>query len=137
MKKRMIICATALVLSCASFISAFAKSNVVVYLPVNQIWSAASLENRTGNYSYVQVGCDSVYPTSGTDNFTKIQARICRNNSGTLQLLMNKSYIVLTEGAGLSKIYIKEGYLNTTTVHFQFRGNSSSAAEAVVDYYAK
>lgn len=50
---------------------------------------------------------------------------------------MNNAYVVLTEGNGLTSITIKEGYLSTRNVFFQFRGNSQEAAYAVVDTYAK
>lgn len=133
MKKKISISIMVILLLFISCIPVFATTSNY-YLPAQQIWTASGVETRTGNYSYVQIGCDSVYPLEGADNFKKIQARI-RNVDKAV--IMNGSYVVLTEGAGLTNVTIKEGYLGTSTVFFQFRGNSQEAAYAVVTYYAK
>lgn len=76
MKKKIGISIIAFLLFCVSSIPVLAVTNYSIYLPAQQIWTAALVETRTGNYSYVRVGCSSVYPLSGEDNFRKIQARI-------------------------------------------------------------
>lgn len=134
MKKKISILIAAFLLVCISSIPVLAATDVNLYIPAQQVWTAGLIEARTGNYSYVQVGCDSVYPLQGSDNFKKIQAQI-RNPDQAV--IMSNSYAILTEGNGLSKITIKEGYLSTRNVFFHFRGNSSEAAYAVVDYHAK
>lgn len=117
---------------CMMSMSALAATNVVISLPKDQAWTSRRSMTRTGNYSYVQASCDSVYPTDGgSDNFSKIQARIV-DSSGTL--IMTKDYVVLKEGDGYQDLDIKEGYQALSPVYIQFRGNSSSAAEAVVNY---
>lgn len=103
---------------------------VNVNLKANQAWSNKYSVSRTGNYSYVSARCKSVYPSSGEDNFKYIQTRIV-NSSGTL--LMDDDYVKLNEeDANATHIYIKNGYLNISTVNFEFRGNTDKAASAVV-----
>lgn len=51
--------------------------------------------------------------------------------------IMNSSYLVLLEGSALTNIPIKEGYMYLSDVAFQFRGNTSEQANAVVNYYGK
>lgn len=102
--KKLLSCIAVLGIVCITYMPVSAQSNKTILLPKNQVWTQSYSENRTGNYSYVQVGCDSVYPLNGD---------------------------------ALSSIDIKEGYLKTTKVRFQFRGNSKEAANAVVDYYGK
>lgn len=131
-KKKITTVFVAMAMFCMMSISALAATNVVISLPKNQTWTAKVSMDRTGRYSYVQASCDSVYPTDGSsDNFGKIQTRIV-NSSGTL--IMTKDYAVLNEGDGYKDLSIKEGYLSLDTVYIQFRGNSSAAAEAVVNY---
>lgn len=118
---------------CCMMCFSVAAARATIMLPPNQNWSVGKTDTRTGNYGYVSVGCDSVYPVSGTDNFQYIQARIL-NESGNL--IMDDSYTIIKEGTGLQSIDIKQGYLNTKIVTFQFRGNTSSNAVAEVTYYA-
>ncbi|MCM1091392.1 MAG: hypothetical protein NC092_08200 [Butyrivibrio sp.] len=104
-----------------------------IHLSANQVWTGSYSISRTGDYSYVYARCNSVYPPSGTDNFTKIQARLV-NSSGTL--IMTATYVVLNESEGYKKLYIADGYLNENPVYIQFRGNTKDAAEAIVSYYS-
>lgn len=111
-----------------------ASYNQVISLPANQAWTTAGSDDRSGAYSYVKVRNHSVYPASGNDSFSKIQCKIT-TSSGTL--LCNDSYYKLDEGdSGYTQIDIREGYLNTETVYFKFRGNTDKSAKAVVSYYA-
>lgn len=130
-KKKITTVIVAMAMFCMMSISALAATNVVVSLPKDQAWTSKKSVTRTGSYSYIEASCDSVYPTSGSDNFSKIQARVV-NSAGTL--IMTKDYEVLKEGDGYQELHIKDGYLALDTVYIQFRGNSSSAAEAVVNY---
>jgi hypothetical protein len=112
----------------------FAAENVYVYLPINQVWSDRNetQDSRTGNYNTVSARCHSVYPDTGTDNYSHIQVRVV-NAYGTL--ISNDPYLVLNEGsASPSYLSIKEGYLGLTQVYFQFRGNTNASANAIVSY---
>lgn len=111
----------------------FATSRTIE-LPSNQVWTAKFSEPRTGKYSQVSAKCDSVYPPSGSDNFTQIQCRVV-NQSGTV--ISEQSFYRLTEGTPSTYITLKEGYLNLSVVYFQFRGNSSQPANAAVTYYGR
>lgn len=132
-RKRITIIIVAMLMFCMMSMSALAAINVHISLPKDQVWTDSLDVSRTAGFSYVKASCDSVYPTSGSDNFTKIQVRIV-NSSGAL--IMTSNYEVLKEGDGYKMLYIKEGYLANKTVYLQFRGNSSAAAEAVVNYFA-
>lgn len=108
--------------------------NKTIYLEPNQLWSDR-IDNpgvRTGNYSYVEVTCHSVYPESGTDNFTKMQVRISNMYSADVS-----SIYTIKEGDGANKIYLYEGYLNAKNIYYLFRGNSNSDAYALVTYMDK
>ena len=111
----------------------FATSRTIE-LPSNQVWTAKFSEPRTGRYSQVAAECDSVYPLSGSDNFTRIQCRVV-NQSGTV--ITGNDYYRLTEGMPSTYITIEEGYLNLSVVYFQFRGNTPSPAYTVVSYYGR
>lgn len=131
MKKKIITCITIIALVAINNIAVFAAANQQISLPANQVWTAKYTEGRSRRYSYVLTCCDAVYPISGTDNFSRIQVRVL-NGSGTV--ISEQSYTVIQEGAPTSKIPLKEGYLSALSIDFQFRGNSASAAKAVVDY---
>lgn len=132
MKKRMVTAIVAIAILCMMPVTAFANSNVHIFLAKNQAWTPNFSVQRTTNFSYISVSLNSVYPSQGTDKYEKIQARIV-DNAGTL--IINSSYEVLTEGSGLKKLSIKEGYLSNEIVYLQFRGNTKEPAEAIVDYY--
>lgn len=105
----------------------------VLSLPSGQAWVSTPLETRTGSYSYVYAQNESVYPYSGQDQYELIHCRIL-NSSGTR--ISVDSYEVLDETkAGYSEIELRQGYLHYTSIEFEFRGNSTNAARAVVTYY--
>lgn len=109
----------------------------LILLDKNQIWSDRydTYDSRDNNYSYCTAACDSVYPESGRDNFSKIQAR-ATDPYGSV--IINKEYYILNEGVGDVKMYYDSSLdQNWTMVMFQFRGNSSASAYAVVDYDGK
>lgn len=114
--------------------SSVLAKNETITLAKNQVWNTRSEISRTAKYSYVQAKCVAVYPTSGSDNFSKIQCTVA-NSSGTA--IAAKDYYTLTEGNAYSNMTIKEGSLNVKTVKFKFRGNSSSGAKADVTYVGK
>lgn len=132
-KKGIITIIVAMVMFCVMSMSALAAIDKHIYLPSDQAWTSSYSINRTRDYSYVWARCDSVYPSLGTDTYTKIQARLV-NSSGTL--IMTEEYKVLKESEGFEELYIKEGYLSASTVYIQFRGNTNAAAEAVVSFYS-
>lgn len=132
MKKKIIISFILTLMIVLNGMSTFAAvSNKSITIQADQVWSISLSDKRSTNYSHVSAGCDTVYPFSGSDNFSKIQTRVV-NSSGTV--ISTQSYTVLQEGSGMKNISLKEGYLGLSTVYFQFRGNSSSSAKAIVDY---
>ena len=131
MKKRILGSVITVLAIAAMSVTSMAATNKHIYLAQNQAWTSKYSESRSTNFSYAQAALESVYPTSGVDNFSKIQTRLV-NSAGTQ--ISQKAYVVLTEGDGYKNISIKEGYLSLSTIYFQFRGNSNKAAEAVVNY---
>lgn len=138
MKKRVLVTtATALAMTAIMNMSVFAVSGKKIDIPANQTWRTASEESRTGKHSDVKVRCDSVRPKSGDDNYTQIQARIT-TSSGTLMMYNDYERLVECGSSGdFSFINIKNGYLGHSNVIFQFRGNTSSPADAYVSYSAR
>ncbi len=88
--------------------------------------------SRSLQYSYVSAKCLAVYPTSGTDTFTKIRAYISRADRTNI----SDTYI-LTEGNDYTFVRLHEGYLNLQYVYLNFTGNSTSEAWAEVVYDPK
>ena len=105
--------------------------NVTVYLEPDQIWSDRIDHPgpRSGNYSYVEVTCHSVYPESGLDTYSKMQARVSNMYGQNISLPYT-----IKEGDGANQISILEGYLGTTNIYYEFRGNSRFSAYATVSY---
>lgn len=130
-KSKLITAVTVMAMCIMTAVPVGAASNVVVYLPQNQLWTGAYSTSRSTAYSYVSAECNSVYPLSGSDNFTQIQVTVVSNNNTTI---LKGEVATLTEGQGMKSLTIKDGYLDLRTVYFKFRGNSSSAANAVVSY---
>lgn len=131
--KRRIV--TAIVLAAmvlATCIPVFSVSEQLIYLPANQIWTKGYGVSHNIAYSYAGAKCHSVYPISGVDDFKRIQCRL----SNTLdEVITYASYYVIVEGdSNYTAMRIKEGMLDTQTVFFKFRGNSSAQANAVVSY---
>lgn len=129
--KKLATIITVLAMAFVMAIPTFAAYKQNISLPKNQTWITAGDATRNQSFSTVSARCDSVYPDSGADFFGKIQCQVT-NNDGTI--ISDKVY-TLDEGASdYTKITIKEGYLSTSSVNFQFRGNTSAAANAVVSY---
>lgn len=132
-KKWLVNCILLVTLIIISSFSCIATTRQSIHIPSNQVWTTAGSETRTGAYSYVYARNHSVYPNSGTDTFTTIQCKI-ENSSGTRVCSSNLYYLKETSNSN-TKISLREGYLNTQTVYFKFRGNSNSSAYAIVSYY--
>ena len=121
-------------ISAVSALAATRASNVVINLPANQIWTGNYASARDYHTDHCVVKLISVYPLSGTDNFSKIQTRELDGDGDNI-MLSGEKYYVLTEGAEkYTSIMLKENHLNDAEVYFQFCGNSNSAAQAVVNY---
>jgi len=128
----------AAVISTVLMIVLIAGTNVfavreTIPLGANQVWNTRSAVARSTYYSYVAARCYAVYPPNGgNDNFTRVQVR-AKNASG----IVITSIVTLYETADTTtSIDIFEGYLNATSVTFQFRGNDPDyAATADVFYY--
>lgn len=130
MKKIRVYLATILVLS---FIVGTNVSAATISVGLNQQWSSGFTIYRTKSYSYIYSKCESVYPTSGVDNFTKIQVNL-KNSNDTI---IGEKTVVLTEGEDYSKVTIKDGYLNLSSVLAVYRGNDPAySAHAVVYHYS-
>ncbi len=114
-------------------IPTFAATDVQIYINPNQAWSDGydTTDTRSKNYGYCTAACRSVYPLSGSDNFSRIQVRVTDPYGSCI---MQKTYEVLKEGGGNQTLELDDDLLSWTSVRFQFRGNSSSEAYAVVDY---
>lgn len=121
----------AVVLS-VSFLPILAAANQVIYLPTNQYWTSGYGEAHDTRYSYAGARCHSVYPFNDTDFFTSIQCSL-RNTYDEI-ISTSETYTLYESSYGYSQIRIAEGYLDTSTVYFKFRGSSNYQAEAVVSY---
>lgn len=104
----------------------------IVSLPANQVWVYRTL-TRSGNYSYLNVNLHDVYPESGFDTYTRIQVQM--TNTSNVNIAVGTPTVIY-EGQGLYKYHLREGYVSTKTIRFQFRGNSSKPALADVTYLA-
>ena len=93
-----------------------------VYLRKNQLVNFGSYLERSGNYDYILVKCDSVYPPSGTDNYKKMQCSL-RSGENLQHVGSGDVYVVLTEGQGYTKIYLQKDYLSLKAVCLYYRGN--------------
>jgi hypothetical protein len=119
--------------TCLSALAAtYDASGQVVYLASGQLWTKGYGATHDGAYSKVGAMCHSVYPISGSDNFSKIQCKV----TNTLdEVIATKPYVTLSEGAkDYTVITLDEGNISTPTVYFHFRGNTDEQAQAVVSY---
>ncbi len=127
MKKKIIsiissIILAAMILSLNNSIAAFADyGNDRVRVPTGCAMHLAKANlTRTGNYSYVTVTADSVYPTDGsTDEFTRCRTKLTENKVSPLDI--SKVY-TLTEGVSFN-VSIKEGWLQISPFRLYFSGN--------------
>ena len=113
-------------------VPSFAASYVTIHLASNRYWTKGYGASHDPNYSTCGAMCHSVSPYSGTDYFHTIQCRVTNTYNETIST--SGSYLLSEGASSYQEIKIKEGYLNTNTVYFQFRGNSNSQAIAEVSY---
>lgn len=115
-----------------SIIGLAASGEVQIYLYPNQAWTGdfENTDSRTGNYSTVYARNHAVHPESGTDNYTRIQAR-ATNGYG---LEITDTYVLDESASSYTELRIREGYLSTKLVGFEFRGNTAHDAYAIVSY---
>ncbi len=114
-------------------VHAYAKTTTVT-VDVDQIWTDLDSISRSGKYSYLVMRNIAVYPSSGVeDNFRYIQGN-AKNSSGTQICNIVK---LDEQSTKATEVPIYEGYLNTSSVIFRFRGNSPNyGAHAEVVYNA-
>ncbi len=129
--KKLITPAIALAMVIVMALPAFAASKQNIRLPQNQVWVTAGTEARE-YCDPPSACCHSVVPIDAlVDLFSKIQCRVL-NNTGVS--IGKNEVTTLTEGRGYQKIELKAAYHGVNSVTFQFRGNSSAAADATVSY---
>lgn len=112
-----------MVLSLNSSLTVFAEyGNDRVRVPTDCVMKIAKANlTRTGNYSYVTVTADSVYPTDGsTDNFTKCKTKLTENK--VVSPYEISEVYTLVEGTPYN-VKIKEGYLQISPFRLYFSGN--------------
>ena len=87
--------------------------------------------HRTGDYSYVSVKANSVYPTEyKEDNYTRCKVRLYKNDSTSTAI--SNEYII-TEGSAYKDIEINQGYLSLHWLNICFAGNDPRYG-AVIDF---
>lgn len=129
--KKLIPLIIAIAMAFVMALPVFAAENQNIYLPQGQVWMTAGTEAR--NYcDFPTVRCHSVYPESGLDLFGTIQ---CRLKKGA-DVISASDIVYLSESSSsFTTVALKEGFEHVNSVTFQFRGNSSAAAYAVVSYH--
>lgn len=133
MKKRFL--AILLCPCCAFALCATASAMNHIYLSVNQYWMTQPAVQRSGAYSYVEAQCLAVHPAvaGGADNLRYIQAHATTEGGTNITGITTLD----ERDSSPSSLTLKEGYLNVSTVVFEFRGSTSAAAYADVTYDAK
>lgn len=129
----LVINVSALALMLSSTIVCFAAvGETSIYIDSNQIWSADydNTDSRSGNYSTVYARNHAVRPVSGIDTFSTIQCQVTNGYDTKISDIVS----LKESNSGNTTISIKEGYLSCTLVGFEFRGNTSSDAYAIVSY---
>lgn len=131
---KFISCAVALFMVSITCLPALAaQTNISIYLPEDQLWSTGFGEYHYAGYLYMGARCHSVFPTTGSDNFHRIQC-----SADTLEgvRVTKRPYVVLTEGSSTYEKVEVTGTFKpyTQAVYFKFRGNSSAKAQAIVSY---
>ena len=135
MKKVVSMFITVMLVGLMCCINVFASSatNQYVRVPAGSSYFPGNVNvTRTKNYSYVSVNIQSVYPDSGTDTFTKCKVKLYRADA-TNTAISNE--YTLTEGSGYKSVYIKDGYLNLSTVGLYFAGNNPNYGANILYSY--
>lgn len=138
MKKRIAsVLSLILVISFVLGTNAFAVTDDLITVSKDMTWTVVNYLSRSGSDTFVTASVSSVYPDSGSDNFTRIQVGLKRTpNQPSPDTMINwGGYYVLYEGEGSTKVQILDQYLSTETVRICFRGNDPDyGANAVVSY---
>lgn len=122
-KKFMSILGVPLLLVMMFSLNSFASSgqNLTVQVGTGSTFvTGVSNASRTGNYNYVYVNIESVYPVEGKDNFTKCKVRIYKGD-WTGAAFSNE--YTLTEGYGNQTISLYNGGLSCLKFNIKFAGN--------------
>lgn len=82
--------------------------------------NGVSNASRTGNYNYVYVNIESVYPIEGKDTFTKCKVRIYKRDWTGAAF---SDIYTLTEGKGNQTINLYNGGLTCLKFDIRFAGN--------------
>lgn len=132
---KMVTCLVLALVMVVSCVPLFASALTLdIPLPEGQNWTERySAGTHQLGYDSASARCNSVYPESGIDLFRTIQCRVVNNAS---QVISQEPFVKLTEGAGDTKILLKQGMQGNELVLFQFRGNTTQSARASVTYNA-
>lgn len=103
------------------------------YLPLDQVWTKSVNDaSRSTDYSTVYFHVYTVYPTSGTDNYTRCRFVLYHPTTSGLMISSISTY---TEGNSYYKS-INEGYLSLTTFDIGVSGNNPDLNGYVSYYYS-
>lgn len=94
--------------------------------------TGVSNASRTGNYNYIYVNIQSVYPLQGTDNFTKCKVRVYKRD-WTGAAFSNE--YTLTEGYGNQTISLYNGGLSCLQFDIRFAGNNPDYGAKILFNY--
>ena len=130
-----LVLALVMVVSCVPLFASAASSvsRETIYLPENQVWADASTSvTHTSGHSSAAAQCHRVYPVySSIDLFFNCQCRVL-TTSGTV---ISGVHSLNENATSITAIPLQEGMQSVSRVDFEFRGNTSKAAYAVVSYY--
>lgn len=93
-----------------------------LYLAKKQAWNVRESFSRSRGDNPVYVQCIEVRPTSGLDNYHKIQTRVVNFDLNLTP--MSDTYIIDEEINGYTPITLYEKYWNYTPVRMEFCGNN-------------
>lgn len=110
----------------------YAVSHRLVHLPANQVWMPGGSVWHTPGIKGAVVQCHSVYPDKeGTDNYQYIRCRIVDNYGIIVSMESDKK---IQEGTGYQDMELRDGYTQSGTLNFHFRGNTKESAYTDVSY---
>lgn len=122
-KKGISILGIAVLLVMMFSLNTFASSgqNLTVQVGKDSVFvNGVSKASRSGDYNYVYVNIQSVYPLEGKDNFTKCKVRIYKCDWTGAAF---SNIYTLTEGNGNQIISLYNGGLSCLKFDIRFAGN--------------
>ncbi|MCM1288827.1 MAG: hypothetical protein NC240_11005, partial [Clostridium sp.] len=122
-KKSISILGISLLLVMMFSLNSFASSgqNLTVQVGTGSVFvNGVSKASRTGNYNYIYVNVESVYPVEGKDTFTKCKVRIYKCDWTGAAF---SNIYTLTEGNGNQTINLYNGGLSCLQFDIRFAGN--------------